>query len=114
MAIPDLERRRIERTLHAYCDDIPPHARAQVRLGFTLVSSSIVLFEERPPWDAPTEPWLRHPIAKFRYVASRALWELYCIRHDLKWHRYPLLPSAGRFDVLLAEVEDDPIAAFWG
>ncbi|MFN2399286.1 MAG: DUF3024 domain-containing protein [Gemmatimonadaceae bacterium] len=114
MAIPELQRHRIERTLRAYCDDIPADARAQVRLGFSISSSSVELFEERPPWDAPKKSWIRHPIAKFRYVATRGMWELYSIRRDLKWHRYPLMPAARSFDALLAEVANDPICAFWG
>jgi hypothetical protein len=114
MAIPDIQRRQIERDLKSYCADIPAHARAEVRLGFTISSSAVELFEERPPWDAPDDDWIRHPIAKFRYVATRSEWELYGIGRDLKWHRYPLLPSARHFSALLAEVERDPICAFRG
>ena len=114
MAIPELQQRQIRRDLQAYCDDIPVHARHQVRLGFSMSSSSIELFEERPPWDAPQKPWIKHPVAKFRFVATGAVWKLYCIRRDQKWHRYELLPSASRFDTLLAEVEEDPICIFWG
>jgi hypothetical protein len=39
--------------------------------------------------------------------------ELYRMRRDLKWHRYEPLPLAGRFDILLAEVERDPTRIFW-
>ena len=114
MAIPEFQRQRIQRTLQAYCADLPVHARSQVRLGFTISPSAVELFEERPPWDAPKQPWIKHPIAKFRYVATREVWELYSVRRDLKWHRYPLLASARGFAALLAEVERDPICVFWG
>ena len=114
MAIPDIQRRQIERHLRAYCEHVPLRARDQVRRSFTITSSAVELFEERPPWDAPKDAWIRQPIAKFRYVATRATWELYCIRRDLKWHRYELLPSARRFETLLAEVESDPVCIFWG
>lgn len=114
MAILELQLRRIERDLRAYCDDMPAHARDEVRLGFTIAGSSVELFEERPPWDAPDDQWIRRPIARFRYVAAREIWELYSLGRDLKWQRYPQLPSAGAFEVLLAEVERDPIATFWG
>lgn len=113
MAIPELQRKQIERDLGRYCDDVPPHVRSQLRYGFTIVGSSVEFFEERPRFDRPSQ-WLRHPIAKFRYVATREIWELYCQFSDLKWRRYEPLPSAGRFGVLLAEVERDPTCIFFG
>ena len=113
MAIPQSERKQIERDLRAYCDDIPEHARYQVRLEFSIHGSSIELFEERVRWDKADE-WFKLPIAKFRYNASRALWELFCMHRDLKWHKYEPMPTAGRFGILLAEVERDPTNIFWG
>lgn len=114
MAIPELQRERIDRDLRAYCDDVPERVRHLLRYSFTLGSSAVELFEERPRWNDHSKPWTRHPVAKFRYVARRAVWELYCVHRDLKWHRYELLPAARRFDILLAEVEDDPTGIFWG
>lgn len=113
MAIPELQRKQIERDLRAYCDDVPARIRDQLRYGFSIVGNSVELFEERPRFDKPSE-WLRHPIAKFRYVAKTEVWQLYCMYRDLKWHRYEPLASAGRFGLLFAEVERDPTCIFWG
>src|SRR4051812_47404725 len=112
MAISALERKQIARSLTAYCDEVPPHVRHQLRHTFKIGPTSVELFEERPAWDDPKKPWTRAPVAKFRYVTSRAMWELFCVHRDLKWHHYERLPSAGRFDLLLAEVRRDPTGIF--
>jgi hypothetical protein len=54
------------------------------------------------------------PVAKFRYVATRQVWELYCRFRDLKWHRYKPRPQSRSFQTLLDEVEKDPTCIFWG
>lgn len=113
MAIPELQLKQIERDLTAYCDDVPAHVRSKLRYGFKLGSSAVELFEERPAFNDPRK-WLRHPIAKFRYVEKTALWQLYCMFRDPRWHRYDPLPAAGRFQVLFDEVERDPTGIFWG
>jgi hypothetical protein len=114
MAIPDLQRKQIERALDDYCNDVPDRVRHLLRYVYEIGPNSVELFEERPPWDGRGTEWMRHPIAKFRYVAKREVWELFCVYRDLKWHRYEPLPSAGRFQLLLDEVERDPTCIFWG
>ena len=113
MAIRELDRKRIERELTAYCDRIPQHVRHQLRNGFRISGSDVVLFETRPVWDNPKE-WIEHPVAKFRYNATRELWQLYCQFSDLNWHSYEPLPAAGSFEILLHEVDRDPTGIFWG
>ena len=81
--------------------------------GFRISGSDVVLFETRPVWDNPTE-WMEHPVAKFRYNATRELWQLYCQFRDLKWHSYEPLRAAGSFEILLREVDRDPTGIFWG
>ena len=113
MAIPPAQLAKIESKLRAYCDDVPPHVRSQVRYGYSIVGNAIEFFTERTRFNAPKK-WEREPIAKFRYVATRRQWELYCQHVDLEWHRYEMLPYTARFDTLLAEVELDPTGIFWG
>lgn len=113
MALSDLDRRRIEQLLTLFCDRIPNHVRDRVRNGFRLEGSVVELFEERPAWDG-RPAWIEHAVARFRFVASRKLWLLYCQHRDLKWHAYERLPSAGTFEILLDEVKRDPTGIFWG
>ncbi len=113
MAISKLERSRIEVLLTEYCDRVPERVRDQLRHTFTISPTSVELFEERPAFRNPSE-WRRHPVAKFRFIATRKLWALYCRHRDLKWHSYELLPQAGSFEIPLREVQRDPTGIFWG
>lgn len=113
MAISQLDRRRIELLLTEYCDRVPERVRDQLRHSFTIGPTSVDLFEERPAFCNPSE-WRRHPVAKFRFIATREQWALYCRHSDLKWHSYRLLPQAGAFEILLREVQRDPSGVFWG
>ena len=84
-----------------------------LRHGFAIGASDVVLYEERPRFDRPTE-WLRHDVAKFQWVARTQEWRLFCQFRDLKWRGYEPRPSARDFESLLAEVESDPTGIFWG
>ncbi len=64
-------------------------------------------------WNDPSR-WMKHPVGKFRYVGTRALWEVYCKLRDLRWPRYDPLPSAGSFEILFNEVQRDPTGIFRG
>ena len=114
MALSELQRASIARQLDRYCAPDPrPEVRSQLRLGYEFGPSDVVLFEERPDFRNPAE-WLRHDIAKFRWVARRKQWELFCQFRDLKWRGYEPHPTAATFEELLAEVEADPTCIFWG
>jgi hypothetical protein len=113
VAIRPLDRKRIEVLLTEYCGRVPERVRHQLRNGFRFRGSAVELFEERPHWDDDSK-WMEHPVAKFRWVATQELWQLYCVHRDLKWHSYERLPVAGSFEVLLREVDKDPTGIFWG
>jgi hypothetical protein len=108
-----LDRKRIESLLDAYCETVPKHVRHRVRRGYRIDRNAVELFEERPAWNDPSQ-WQETLIAKFRFVATKQIWQLYCMRRDLKWHLYEPFPVAGTFEILLAEVKRDPTAIFWG
>jgi hypothetical protein len=114
MAIPERQRASVTRQLTEYC---APHPRAEVRrvlrYGFEFASSHVILFEERPHFERSSE-WTRLDIAKFRWVAARGEWQLYCQFRDLKWRAYRPRPSARTFGALLREVEADRTGIFWG
>ena len=114
MALSDIQRADITKRLTEYCDaKVPERVRDQVRLCFRIGASDVVLFEERPRFNRPKE-WGEENVAKFRYVASRREWWLYCQYSDLKWHEYRPRFAAARFQTLLQEVDEDPTGIFWG
>jgi hypothetical protein len=114
MAFTELQRAHIAKLFTSYCKDDPrPAVRAQVRHGFSIKGNTVELFESRPAY-LPPHDWRNQPVAKFRYVQSRRVWQLYCQFRDLKWHLYEPLTEARTIDALLDEVEADPTGIFWG
>jgi hypothetical protein len=114
VALSEIQEAEVNRRLGAFCQArVPPDVRNQVRLGFRILRSDVVLFEERPAFQPPHE-WREMHIAKFRYVGTKKLWRLYCQHRDLRWHSYEALPEAPSFKRLLDEVASDPTGIFWG
>jgi hypothetical protein len=53
-------------------------------------------------------------IAKFRFVGTQNVWQLYCQHPDQRWHSYQARPAAPSLKELLDEVAADPTGIFWG
>jgi DUF3024 family protein len=114
MAETPKQQAEVNKHLRAFCDArVPAAVRNQVRIGFRIKGTEVVLFEERPAFQPPHD-WREMPIAKFKYVGTQKLWRLYCQHRDLRWHAYEALPAAPRFAKLLDEVAADPTGIFWG
>ena len=54
------------------------------------------------------------PIARLRYSPTHAEWTLFWRDRNLHWHRYDRINTAAHVDPLLAEIDADPTAIFWG
>lgn len=115
MALNDIERRRIEKTVDAYVRKHrpAPHIRPQLDIGYRISGQSVEIFEIRPRWKEPGVK-REHPVAKATYVRSQGLWKIFWMRSDLKWHGYEPLPKVGSIAKFLAAVEKDECACFWG
>lgn len=111
----DLEKKKIENVVGAFVARRRPplHIRKEVDLDFRLKGQSIEIFEVRPMWlgDGKTQ---EIPVAKATYVRTRGVWQLYWQRRDLKWHSYDPLPAAKTIEEVVAEIDADPCACFWG
>jgi hypothetical protein len=53
-------------------------------------------------------------IVRLRYSKATRLWSLYWRDRNLKFHEYDRVPASASVDELLAEVDRDPTAIFWG
>ena len=113
MPLAELDRKRIESALTAFCESVPKRVRHQLRYDFSIRGQAVELWEERPRFDDPTR-WMRHDIAKIRYNATGRVWHLYCQFRDLKWRSYAPRPTAPVFDELFEEVRRDPTGIFFG
>ena len=114
MALSEIQLADVERRLGAFCAArVPAHARSQVRLLFRIEGNAVVLFEERPSFARPAE-WHASDVAKFRWVASRKVWQLYCRVRDGRWHGHEPFPESPTFAKQVDEVAADPTGIFWG
>ena len=72
--------------------------------------------ECRPPRepDAINAEWIRFPIARLPFVASKKQWSLYWGDRHLACHRYERVPPTTAIEELLAEIDRDPTGLLWG
>jgi hypothetical protein len=113
-SLTELQLAEAAKLLAPLCLPSPdPAVQAQLRIDYRVEGRAIVLFESRPRFSKPEE-WGDDPVAKFRYVASRRVWQLFCMHRDLKWHHYELLPESKSLAELVDEVRRDPSGIFWG
>ena len=91
----------------------PPQIRHQVDIGYRVAGQSVEIFEIRPNWDKPAEK-LEQLIAKATFVKRTEVWNVFCLRADLKWHRYEPTPQVGSPEKFFALVDEDKLACFFG
>jgi len=112
MPIPETDIARVKR----YCDQrVPEHAKHQVRVEVDVDERSITIVEVRAPWREDFGPeWTRFPIARMRYTEKTKLWTLYWRDRNLQFHVYNRVSPTPQIEELLAEINADPTAIFWG
>jgi len=115
MALNDIERKHIEKVVDAFVQKRrpAPHIRPELDIGFRVAGQSVEIFEIRPRWKEPNLK-MRRPVAKATFVRSQALWKIFWMRSDLKWHGYEPLPAVASIERFLAVVDKDEYACFWG
>ena len=115
MAFSEQELSLIDSTVGDLCRRCSPARVAdQLRTVYDIDAHSVTIFEERPDWEDASLPWMRTPVARFRFYRSRGDWVLYWMPSDLNWHAYE--PADGISDLreLTAIVDQDAHCAFFG
>ena len=110
--LPELDVARVQR----WCDQrVPDHARHQVRVECEVEPRHLTIVERRAPWRPDVGPeWTRFPIARLRYTKTSKTWSLYWRDRNLRFHTYDRLAPSVNVNDLLAEIDRDPTAIFWG
>lgn len=94
---------------------VPEQVRDRVRVEVDVADRHLTIVECRPPRQVgQSEEWTRFPIARLRYTKSSGLWSLYWRDRNLRFHEYDLAPASASVEDLLAEVDRDATAIFWG
>lgn len=110
--LPELDVQRVRRWCAAR---VPERLHDELRVVVDVAPRHLTIVEARPPWREDFGPeWTRFPIARLRYTKATGLWEIYGRDQHMKFHRYDLAEPSPRVADLLAEIERDPTAIFWG
>ena len=113
--IPENDLARLRRWVDTRSADLPERARGLIRYELDVTDSTVTIVECRPPWRPEYGPeWTRFPIARLRYTKTRGEWSLYWRDRNLEFHEYDLVAPTPHLDDLIAEIERDPTAIFWG
>ena len=93
----------------------PSVVRDEVRVEVDVAARHLTIVECRPPWRADVgAEWTRFPIARLRYVKTSGVWSLFWRDRNLRFHAYDLAAPTASIEELLAELDRDPTAIFWG
>jgi len=84
----------------------------ELSLEYRVAGHDVTLFERRPKWRGPG--FTESGVAKLKYVRRAGEWRLFWRRADLKWHSYTPLASSTNLEDLVAEIDADPHACFFG
>ncbi|MGO1069774.1 DUF3024 domain-containing protein [Lysobacter sp. CA199] len=110
----DIERRRAENAITKLLKPRDsPHVKSGGEVLYRIGGQIIEVYSARPAYDDPDEI-IEIPIAKFRYVRTREVWQLFWLRASGKWQGYGALPEAESLPELVDEVWRDPFCCFWG
>ncbi len=111
-AVPDIDLARVRQ----WCQKkVPARVRDKVRVECEASGRDLTIIElHAVPESGADQEWLRHPVARLRYMKSRGIWRLYWGDSNDRWHEYPDLPWARDVREVLAEIDRDPTALFWG
>lgn len=115
MALNDIERKRIEKTVGAFVEKLrpAPHIWPKLDFGFRLSGQSLELFEIRPQWNRPTV-MRESSFAKATFVRTQRTWKVYWKRANLKWYCYEPVPEVAAIEEFLAVVQKDKYSCFFG
>jgi hypothetical protein len=109
MSLPEQAQKLVEEKLGDYCNNkIPAPIRDQVRLVFTVMGSTVTLFEEKPVRNN-LDKRSKLPLAQFRLNVVDHLWRLYCpsLKRQEGWILYPGAKPTEDFEALLVALDQD-------
>jgi hypothetical protein len=93
---------------------VPPELKNQIDHDYEIDGQSVTIFEVRPRWRGKPGEFTRRPFAKFRYVKTTELWNIYWMRQSGKWHAYAPADAACNLDEALHIIDSDSYGCFFG
>jgi hypothetical protein len=113
--LPERDVQTVQAWIDGRNEDVPSEIRDQIRYEFDTSPHEIMIFECRPPWkpDFGSE-WTRQIVAQLRFTVVGDLWSLYWRDSSETYHPYFEFDVRPDVSDLLAEIDRDPTAIFWG
>ena len=102
-------------TVQAWIDGRNDAVPAEIRYEFDTSPHAVTIFECRQPWKPEIGPdWTRLIVAQLRFTVVGDLWSLYWRDSSETYHLYFEFAAYSDVGDLLAEIDRDPTAIFWG
>jgi Protein of unknown function (DUF3024) len=116
MPMPAAVREYAVRQVAAFCERrMPVDLRAELRLEHSVRGGRITIVERRRPWSERIGPdWTSTNVAQLRYDERTARWTLYAADRNDRWVLYDHVGPSRDVGPLIAEIDEDPTAVFWG
>jgi len=115
MAFSEFDAALIEVKLDQYIESVrpPKEIRDQFDLKFRIEGTTVDIFGIRPHYKDPSVI-LEDSQARAKYVKTTGKWQIFWMRADQKWHRYPHVPEVDTIDEFIAVVAKDEFRCFRG
>lgn len=105
------------KAVELYCETrVPAELRDEVEIACRKRGKSITIVDRRAPWNLELAgaEWTELKVAQLRFDPDSSRWSLHWRDSSERWHPYDGIAPSERIDDLLAEIEADPTAIFWG
>ena len=109
-----LDRVQVAKTVRTFLDTkrpVDPAIRVELDFAFRFHRQSVELLEIRPKFNKPGKT--DHAFAKATFVKAQAIWKVYWMRGNLKWHPYQLA-KVRSLNAFLKLVGEDKHHCFFG
>ena len=114
MPLTEIDKKAIDKIVGEYCRNrVPSHLRQKIKLIYTIRGNDVKITETRPHWQIE-DKWTEMPIARFKRDEKSMKWQLYWVRSNGRWEKYPELKPTKDLKKIVNEIECDPLHAFWG
>ena len=112
MPISEIERRKAEDSLRAYCEaKTNPAVRDQLAIVYRIEGNYAYVSEQRPDWRDPSINRV-YDVAKMRFMVKDREWVLFWRDRNLRWHEFELCRRSSDVSDLLEVIDREPI--FYG
>lgn len=114
MAFSELELKRIEKTVGAFCiARTPQHIKDELSVEYSIKGHDVLIYEKRPCWKNPSE-YMEEGVAKLKYTRTTNTWQLFWQRATLKWQSYEPFPQSKDIGELVKVIDADRYGCFFG